>query len=67
MVMDGHQILLIKLECRWELAQYLPCGINKLGHDWRHLLGVPSNEPATVRELVAEREPVLLDQCLEAL
>jgi len=67
-IVQGEQEPLVELERAWELARHLPHSLQELGEDGRRLLRVDgAQEAAPVRELVSERQPLLLYQCLETI
>lgn len=68
MVMNRQKEAFIELECAWILLHDLPRGLHELCEHWGHLLVVRSIQESTaIRELVTERQPFLLYQCLHTI
>lgn len=60
----------VELKSAWKLLRYLPNALEELRKDGRHFLGnglVLEHVAQTMRELVAEHEPILLDEHLETV
>lgn len=64
-VMEREQVPFIELERHRKLLSQLPDAVDELRKDRRHLLRInSSDQSAALRELMAERQPLLLDQRL---
>lgn len=64
-IVQRQQVALVELEGAGELLQQLPHAVDELAEHGRHLLGVDrAQQAAAVGELVAERQPLFLDQVL---
>ena len=62
---DGDEVALVELKVGGEHSGQLPHAVQELDEGRRHFLGVALDVAATVHELVAETQPVFLDQSLQ--
>ena len=65
MFCDGDEVALVELKVGGEHSGQLPHAVQELDEGRRHLLGVALDVAAPVHELVAETQPVFLDQSLQ--